>query len=314
MNGAPVHVMVAVVRNHRDQTLVALRRKDSHQGGLWEFPGGKREAGEPPLQALHRELHEETGLRLLASHPLCRVEHRYSDKHVLLDVHLVSRWSGEAHGSEGQQIAWRERHDLREADFPAANAPIVRLLQLPPALSITPQMPDEEDFLALLRRQIESGRELIQLRQPQLPPGQYRRWFEAALDLAAGSATQLLFNNPPEYYDPARGGCGFHASSRILAQLKARPVPAGQWFSASCHSLAELCRAEALGVDFALLSPVAATGKHTAADLLGWRGFRHLADQVSLPVLALGGLHPSQAMLARSHGAFGLAGVRNFCD
>ncbi len=314
MNGAPVHVMVAVVRNHRDQTLVALRGKDSHQGGLWEFPGGKREAGEPPLQALHRELHEETGLRLLASHPLCRVEHRYSDKHVLLDVHLVSRWSGEAHGSEGQQIAWRERHHLREADFPAANAPIVRLLQLPPALSITPQMPAEKDFLALLRRQIESGRELIQVRQPQLSPERYRRWFEAALELAAGSSTHLLFNNPPGHYDSAWSGCGFHASGRVLAQLEARPFPGGQWFSASCHSLAELRRAEALGVDFALLSPVAATGKYAPGELLGWRGFRRLADQVGLPVFALGGLHPAQAMLARSHGAFGLAGIRNFCD
>ena len=306
--------MVAVIRDHRDQTLVALRGKDSHQGGLWEFPGGKREAGEPPLQALHRELVEETGLRLLASHPLCRVEHRYNDKHVLLDVHLVSRWSGKARGSEGQQIAWRRRQELHGADFPAANAPIIRLLQLPPALPITPQVSAEKDFLALLHRQIESGRELIQVRQPRLPPKQYRRWFRKALELAAGSSTQLLFNNPPEYYDPAWSGCGYHASSRILARLKERPVPAEQWFSASCHSLAELRRAEALGVDFALLSPVAATGKHTPGEWLGWRGFRRLADQVSLPVFALGGLHPAQAMLARGHGAFGLAGVRNFCD
>jgi len=382
-NSAPVHVMVAVVRNHRDETLVALRRPDSHQGGLWEFPGGKREPGEPPLQALHRELREETGLRILASHPLCKVEHRYSDKHVLLDTHLISRWTalpcgnphgihgtpiaGNPHGTpkvesvpmghpssaapqggigtpiggvgrkigtpiiasgagtppagydsgtligpEGQPIAWRPRHELREADFPAANARIVRLLRLPGTIAITPECSSEREFLKLMRNCIESGRELVQVRQHQLPPDTYRNWFLAALELAAASPTRLLFNNPPEHFDPAWPDCGLHAPSRVLKELAARPVPPGHLFSASCHSLAELRRAEALGADLALLSPVLPTTKHPGAEPLGWHRFRSLADSVSLPIYALGGLSPEQTQCARNHGAFGVAGISQF--
>ena len=367
--------MVAVVRNHRNEILVALRKPDSHQGGLWEFPGGKREPGEPPLQALHRELREETGLRILASHPLCRVEHRYSDKHVLLDVHLVTRWSASPQGTptashvhlvsrwtasthgtptasphgtpttsphlaspygnspygpcsenpapgslvalprigpEGQPLDWRGRHDLRAADFPAANAGIVRLLRLPDAITITPECAAERDFLELMRKLIEAGRELVQVRQPQLSPVSYRGWFLAALNLAEGSRTRLLFNNPPEHFDAAWPGCGLHASSRVLDELADRPVPPERLFSASCHSLAELRRAEALGADFALLSPVLPTAKHTSGELLGWRGFRRLADTVSLPVYALGGLSPELAPFAHSQGAFGVAGISGF--
>ncbi len=311
---AAVHVMVAVIFNHRDEVLVALRGRDSHQGGLWEFPGGKREPGEPRLQALHREIHEETGLRLLASHPFCRVEHRYADKHVLLDVHLVSRHAGEPSGREGQRIEWRARRDLLAADFPAANARIVELLRLPETIAITPDMDSDSDFLELMRKLVASGRELIQVRQTKMPPDGYRKRFRKAMELAAGSRTRLLFNNLPEYCEFESLNCGFHASSRVLAELDGRPVPPGRLFSASCHSPAELRRAEALGADFVLLAPVAATGKYKASQLLGWNGFRRLADQVSLPVYALGGMRPELARVARAHGAFGVAGIRAFCE
>ena len=304
--------MVAVILNHRDEVLIALRKPLGHQGGLWEFPGGKREPGEPPLQALHREIREEVGLGLLASHPLCRVEHRYADKHVLLDVHLVGRYAGEPAGREGQRVEWRARRRLCAADFPAANARIVELLRLPGTVTVTPDMDSEAEFIALMRKLIAAGKELIQVRQPRLSPRDYREWFLRAMELAAGSRTRLLFNNLPEYHEPQWPSCGFHASSRVLAQLDARPVPPGQLFSASCHSAAELRRAEALRADFALLSPVCATGKYQAWQLLGWDGFKRLADQVSLPVYALGGMRPEQAPQARTHGAFGVAGMRNF--
>lgn len=309
---ALVHVMVAVIHNHREEVLVALRHPQSHQGGLWEFPGGKRESGEPALQALHREILEETGLRLLASHPLCRIEHRYVDKHVLLDVHLVNRHVGEPAGREGQQIAWRPRRDLRRSDFPAANAGIVEILRLPGAITITPTVAGEREFLDLMQSLICSGRELIQVRQPRLPPNRYLEWFVSALELAAGTDTRLLFNNPPENYDPNWRGSGYHASSQTLAALETRPVSPDQLFSASCHSLAELHRAQSLGANFALLSPVRETGKYAASELLGWGGFRQLADRVSLPVYALGGMQPDHLSLARSHGAFGIAGISGF--
>ncbi len=317
---APIHVMVAVVFNHRDEVLIALRQGDAHllRAGdthpreVWEFPGGKVEPGESLLRALHRELREETGLRLLASHPLCRIRHRYPDKQVLLDVRVVSRHVGKAVGREGQRIDWRPRQALRAEDFPAANARIIELLRLPRVIAITPDLTDRREFLRLLRKLLDSGRELIHIRQTRLPPDRYRDWFLAALELAAGRSATLLFNNAPRYYDPGWPNSGLHAPARVLAELQQRPVPADCLFGAACHSLLELRRAEQLEADFALLSPVCATGKYRAADLLGWNGFRRLADQVALPVYALGGTRPAQAALAQIHGGAGVAGIGNF--
>ena len=82
-----VHVVAAVIRNAEQQILLALRPSDKHMGGLWEFPGGKCEAGESPQQALARELHEELGIVIENPQPLIQVRHDYPDLHVLLDVY-----------------------------------------------------------------------------------------------------------------------------------------------------------------------------------------------------------------------------------
>ncbi|GAB3286819.1 8-oxo-dGTP diphosphatase MutT [Parahaliea aestuarii] len=122
---AEVHVAVGVILD-RDQRILLTRRADkAHQGGLWEFPGGKVEAGEDVLQALDRELREELAISVAHSAPLIAVRHDYGDKAVLLDVHLVRRFSGEPKALEGQPMAWVAVADLPDYDFPAANVPIV---------------------------------------------------------------------------------------------------------------------------------------------------------------------------------------------
>jgi len=126
----PVHVAVGVLRNDQGQVLISLRADEAHQGGLWEFPGGKVEPGESVEQALSREVEEELGICVHSCTPFIQISHDYEDKSVLLDVWNVQSFSGVPRGREGQQIEWRAQSALCVDDFPRANARIIRALQL----------------------------------------------------------------------------------------------------------------------------------------------------------------------------------------
>lgn len=122
---ALVTVAVGILIDDVGRVLVTRRAPDAHQGGLWEFPGGKVEADETLLEALTRELREELGVSVEAAEALMVLEHDYGDKQVRLDVHRVTRWSGEPRGLEGQPLAWQRPEKLRNWTFPAANRPIL---------------------------------------------------------------------------------------------------------------------------------------------------------------------------------------------
>ncbi len=120
-----VHVAVGVILNDAGQILIARRPRDSHQGGLWEFPGGKIESGERVEAALKRELREELGIEVWESEPLLQIRHDYGDKRVLLDVCVVREFGGEPKGAEGQPLQWVAADELGQYRFPAANDAII---------------------------------------------------------------------------------------------------------------------------------------------------------------------------------------------
>ncbi len=124
-----IDVAVAVVRDGEGRVLLTRRREDAHQGGLWEFPGGKREAGESIAAALARELREELAIELRSHAPLLTVEHDYGDKRVRLDVQLVHEFGGDPVPCEGQPMRWVSVLELSDYAFPKANVPIVEQLQ-----------------------------------------------------------------------------------------------------------------------------------------------------------------------------------------
>lgn len=125
-----VHVAVGVVCDAKGRILVSQRPVHVHQGGLWEFPGGKVEVGESVQQALTRELDEELAIQVLGCAPLLEIAHDYADKSVLLDVWWVDEFGGEPHGREGQPWQWVEVAALSTLAFPEANKPIVAAITM----------------------------------------------------------------------------------------------------------------------------------------------------------------------------------------
>lgn len=124
-----VHVAVGVILDENKQVLISKRAASAHQGGLWEFPGGKVETGESLEQALARELNEELGITPIETSSLLKVEHDYGDKQVLLDVCVVWSFAGQARGKEGQALEWITVDCLENFKFPAANKPIVEAVK-----------------------------------------------------------------------------------------------------------------------------------------------------------------------------------------
>ncbi|MGB0894111.1 MAG: 8-oxo-dGTP diphosphatase MutT [Parashewanella sp.] len=120
-----IHVAVGVIINSQQQILIAKRHEHLHQGGKWEFPGGKVELGETTSQALIRELKEEVDLTVSETTPFMELSFDYPDKQVFLDIHKVTQFYGAVTGAEGQEVKWVSKPDLVNYQFPDANQPIL---------------------------------------------------------------------------------------------------------------------------------------------------------------------------------------------
>ncbi len=307
-----VHVAAAVIRRADGQILLAKRADQQHQGGLWEFPGGKVEAGESVIAALHRELQEELGIGVSAARPLIKVRHDYADKQVLLDVWEVSGFSGEPHGAEGQPLAWVSPRQLPEYEFPAANQPIVQAARLPAQYLITPDELERKVLLQGIQTAVANGVRLIQLRAPNMYVPEYRDLAVDVVGLCAGKA-QLMLKGPLEWLGDLPAA-GWHLTAQQLRKYadKGRPFPADRWLAASCHNAEELALAQQMGVDFVTLSPLQPTQTHPDAVPLGWDAAAQLIEGLNMPVYLLGGVVASDTERAWQLGAQGVAGIRAF--
>ncbi|MAZ90213.1 MAG: pyrophosphohydrolase [Cellvibrionaceae bacterium] len=304
-----IHVAAGVISNTRGEILIAKRDQNAHQGGLWEFPGGKLESGETVDVALVRELQEELGITATQLSPLIQIRHDYSDKSVLLDVWRVTDFDGEAHGKEGQPVRWVSPVELNQYNFPAANVPIVAAAQLPSVLVISDAEQSVESFLETLKHCLTEGVNLIQLRQHQWSPDQWHRAVAEAWPLCRNAGALLMLNSPK---GDARADGVHLTAQQLMASDQPLQKQAGQWLSASCHNAKEIQQAQDRGVDFVTLSPVLPTQSHPGRPVLGWAEFSQLAARAKIPVYALGGLTDEDLKPAIAAGAQGVAGIRSW--
>ena len=122
-----IHVVGAVIKSN-NKILCAQRGPGKSLPYLWEFPGGKIEAGETPEQALSRELQEEVGITPVGATLFEKLEYQFPDRHITLWFWLVESWKGEPWGKEGQPGKWIAAGALQAEDFPPANEPIIMKL------------------------------------------------------------------------------------------------------------------------------------------------------------------------------------------
>ena len=303
-----IHVAAAVIRDRRGRILIARRSDDKHQGGLWEFPGGKVEPGEPVADALARELHEELGIRVTSARPLILIPHHYPDKSVLLDVWDVDGFEGDAHGAEGQPVEWVRPEALDDYAFPAANAPIVAAARLSERLLITGAATSPDEYAERLQAALEQGVRQVMLRAKVFSEDEFAGLYRSLLPLCQQKGAVLGVNAPVAQAN-ALGAEHLHLTSERLQALVGRSEFNGRWLSASCHNVEQIRQAEQKGVDFITLSPVQATLSHPGEPVLGWAQFAEMVAECTLPVYALGGLSDDDLASARQHGAQGVAAI-----
>lgn len=316
-----VHVAVGVIfdcgSTENGQVLIAKRAENQHQGGLWEFPGGKVEEGESVQVALQRELEEELGLYVHAEdmRPLITIPFHYSDKSVLLDVWTVHNASSflEKVGKEGQPLLWIEQNLLAEYEFPAANKAIIDALLLPKKIAITEDNNNPEVILAQVANSLRKNANIwVQLRAPSLDQIEYTQLAMKLYGICHEAGSKLIWNCPLGWYQLAfADGLHLSGSNYRKSRISERPIPLKQWFSMACHDLAEIEKAQELA-DYILLSPVKETTTHVEATLLSWIGFKRLTAQARIPCFALGGMDLSDEDEAKQSGAQGIAGIRCF--
>jgi 8-oxo-dGTP diphosphatase len=109
------------------RVLIAQRPPGRSMAGLWEFPGGKVEAGETPEASLIRELNEELGVVVNEAclAPLTFASHRYADFHLLMPLYVCRRWEGLVRAQEGQELAWVTPNRLKDYPMPPADVPLI---------------------------------------------------------------------------------------------------------------------------------------------------------------------------------------------
>ena len=319
-----LHVGVAAIVKD-NKVLISKRPEDVHQGGLWEFPGGKVEPGESIEAALKREVQEELGINILASQPLIKLTHHYKDKSVLLDTYRVELFETSggyeypdttvSTGAEGQLVQWVPISQLRQYAFPAANAAIINALQLPPVYAISADLKTPTMAVSAINVLLDKYH-LVQIRLKSLSGKALEETIKQVMEKAMDKV-QIMFNSSmqlPDYLH--QQSTGLHLTSRhlfndeFIAQYK-KDYP-DKLISASCHNQDEIERANALKLDFITLSPVQKTRSHPEQPPLGWESFRLLTARAVMPVYALGGVQTDNLPQAQVYGAQGVAGIRNF--
>lgn len=306
MSNKIIDVVAGALMRPDGTFMLGSRPEGKPYAGYWEFPGGKVEPGESHLEALKREFAEEMGIAVTSATPWLTKIHHYEHASVYLRFFRIWSWQGEPQPHEGQAFAWQTPGKLTVAPMLPANGHILKSLALPDAYAISCAHEIGEE--AQLQAMREKPWPVVQVREPGMGREQLGDFVAQAAAIVHGYGGKLLVNADPAWCAdwPVDG---VHLNGARLQALETRPD--FDWVGASIHDAADLAKAGALGLDYALLGHVAATASHPGQPALGWDGFAAmLAGEVPVPVYALGGLSLADLDTARAHGAHGVALMR----
>lgn len=295
-----VEVVAGVLRDTAGRVLLAQRMPGKHLAGQWEFPGGKREPVESPADALARELDEELGIEVRAAEPWLSLTHHYPEVSVRLRFYSVVEWRGEPSGREGQPLHWARPAELSNLPMPAADRPVVKALDLDGRYLRIPQPDDRRAWMRRIDEAIDDGIRLFGLRSNGLAAEELNDLSAALGQRVRAVGGRWLLDGEP---DTARGlgADGVELAADRLLEASERPLPDEALVLAACRDAADLEHAGALGLDFAVLSPVSGS-----SDVPGQDGFERLCADSPLPVFADdAGVGPLPEI--RELGGFGVA-------
>ncbi len=307
-----LHVVAGVIEDGAGRVLLTQRGPLGEHPGLWEFPGGKVEAGEDSAAALRRELREELGVEVAPGRRLHCVRWRESGRMLLLDGWRARVLEGTPRGRQGQALQWVAVDALHGIPMPPADAPLRSALRLEEVMWITPALGSEQGLSAWstgLDSRLDAGVRLVQLRLPGADGNLLRRAAAIVRESCRSVGARWLLNGSAG--DALRlEADGLHLSSATLRECIGRPATGSMLVGASCHDEAELALAASLALDYATLSPLRATTTHEDATPLGDARFAAIVRACPLPVFALGGVGRGDMAHVRALGAFGVAGIR----
>jgi len=313
----PIHVVAGIIRHPKNSSRVFFtrRKKGQHLENLWEFPGGKVEAGESRFHALQRELTEETSIQVHSALPFHSLIHHYKDKVIYLDVWEVKKFSGYAHGREGQESTWLMQQEIPQYPFPEADLPVLKALSLPSTIVITPEFtePEADSMLLHFTRLMRQHRyRLILFRSHLLDDKQYLDIAIKLKQICALNNAELIISRPELN---SLGSVLFesfkrwHIDSALLSSLHSNDIDESIILSTTCHNKTQLEMAEKFNCDFALLPIFKGISKNRGPVDQGWFRFNKITQQCRIPVFAFGGLQRKDLTLARYQGAIGVAGT-----
>jgi len=304
-----IKAVVGVLHNKDQQILIAKRQSHQFMGGFWELPGGKIEHGESPEVAISRELNEELGIIVdkLSLHQT--MFHQYEDRMVELSIYNIDNYLNTPKGVEGQEIAWVSVENLNSYKLLPTMKSFINSITLPKQYWITPSSNHQSDeWIRKFDEKIKQGISLIQLRSKTKLDITF---IEELHNKCKHNNINLLLNTVDKSFHEAYCD-GWHITTGEMFDLKSRPCANNKLLGASTHDLTEALKAQDLGADFIVISPVQATQTHPDTVPIGWDAAKEVVDKLNIPVYFLGGMTLNDLDKTLKLGAQGIAGVSAF--
>ena len=302
-----IEASVGIIFNESFQLLMAERPQSKTWSGWWEFPGGKIEKGETPLEALKRELKEEIGISVIDAEKWIVRKYAYEGYEVTLHFYKVTQWSGNIEAKEEQKISWVLPDNNKVSPILPANDLIFKAISLPDTYAITNAYEYSGNFLNKVEQKLNNGLELIQVREKAISKIDFIELTKEIIQMAGNFNAKVMINSDINLAYKLNAD-GVHLNSSLLHSLS--EIPKDLIVSASCHSARDIEKAMTMDVSFVVLSPVQKTQSHPNTTPIGWDSFSKITQNYSIPIYALGGMKQDDIENAFNAGAIGIASQR----